>query len=180
MALHTLGTKAATSLNCLPAWSQVLAAADLAAIGQSISGDGRLGTILGQSYAGETAVIATGTTSGTSITGLSAQSGSPPISQIKVGNLVLGVGIVPGTFVTAISGTTATLSQAVSSGAGGTYCLFLTFETPLLGQEGQLRIPGRGVLKMLAGDIVAIDNTGWPILVPQNVINYAGSLWTFT
>ena len=49
--------------------------------------------------------------------------------------------------------------------------------TPHLGRESQLVVPGRGILKVLNGDIVAIDNTGWPILVSGAAIGYAGSQW---
>lgn len=42
----------------------------------------------------------------------------------------------------------------------------------------QLFIPNRGVLRVLPGDWVAVDNQGWPILVSANSI--ANSLWTHT
>jgi len=36
--------------------------------------------------------------------------------------------------------------------------------------NGLLFIPNRGVLKVFAGDVVAVDATGWPILLSANAI----------
>lgn len=44
--------------------------------------------------------------------------------------------------------------------------------------EGQLFIPNRGWLKMLPGDYVAVDATGWPILVSARAA--AGASYTHT
>jgi hypothetical protein len=41
---------------------------------------------------------------------------------------------------------------------------------------GLLYIPNRGVLKVLPGDWVGVDSTGWPILVSKNAI--ATGPWT--
>lgn len=46
---------------------------------------------------------------------------------------------------------------------------------------GLLVIPGRGVLQLYPGDVVAVDtasNVGWPILVSKNAI--ANGTWTYT
>lgn len=43
-------------------------------------------------------------------------------------------------------------------------------------QTGLLFVPNRGLLKVLPGDYVAIDNKGWPILVSANSI--ATGAWT--
>lgn len=185
MALHTLGTVAATSLQCIPAWSAALAPADVAAIGQSIVNDAAIGSILSGYSAGETAILATGTThSNTTLDTLVARAGSPPLTQINVGDLVLGVGIRAGTFVSAIpSGTSVTLSQAATAGAAGVSIVFARKgnQTPKLSlADGILYVPNRGTLKVLPGDYVAIDNTGAVILVPGNAVGYAGSQWTFT
>jgi len=45
-------------------------------------------------------------------------------------------------------------------------------------RQGILWIPNRGVLQVLPGDYVAIDNNGWPILVSANSIAYGSTLWT--
>lgn len=44
--------------------------------------------------------------------------------------------------------------------------------------NGLLYVPNRGILKMRAGDVVAVDSTGWPILVSKYAI--ANGPWTFT
>lgn len=43
-------------------------------------------------------------------------------------------------------------------------------------QGGQLFIPNRGVLQVLAGDWIGVDSQGWPILVSKNSI--ANAAWT--
>jgi hypothetical protein len=184
MALRTLGTKAATTLACLTSWSQIISAADLAAIGNAISSDFGFAAVLGGFSAGTQYVLATATTAGsTSLTVVTARAGSPPVTQIHVGDLVLGsaADIVPGTYVVAFSGTTATLSQAAVS-TGATKGVAFLREAPGVGIDkgGLLTVPNRGVLKVLPGDIVAIDSSGFPILVSGNSVGYAGSDWTLT
>jgi hypothetical protein len=44
-------------------------------------------------------------------------------------------------------------------------------------RSGLLLVPNRGILKVLDGDYVAIDNNGWPILVSADSVNYGLSLW---
>ncbi len=45
--------------------------------------------------------------------------------------------------------------------------------------EGFLYIPNRaGRLKVLPGDVVAVDNQGWPILI--SAYSIANGNWTFT
>jgi hypothetical protein len=45
-------------------------------------------------------------------------------------------------------------------------------------QTDLLYIPNRGVLQVLSGDYVGVDNRGWPILVSANSI--ATGAWTHT
>mgnify|MGYP001589923803 CR=1 FL=1 len=45
-------------------------------------------------------------------------------------------------------------------------------------RAGLLYIPNRGILQCLPGDVIAIDNAGWPILVSADSVAYASSLWT--
>lgn len=45
-------------------------------------------------------------------------------------------------------------------------------------QNSLLYVPNRGVLKVLPGDFVGVDNKGWPILVSKNSI--ANAAWTHT
>lgn len=43
--------------------------------------------------------------------------------------------------------------------------------------QGFLFVPNRGILKILPGDYVGVDNTGWPILVSANSIGDGSSEW---
>lgn len=43
--------------------------------------------------------------------------------------------------------------------------------------SGQLYIPNRGVLQVLPGDYVAIDNDGWPILISASSIGFGSTRW---
>lgn len=196
MALHTIGTNTTTSLQCSSPWLSApppggaFTATDLAALDQSMVNDGVFGSILqGFSY-GVTAVLTTGTTAGTTtLTAVAASAGSPPITQIQVSDVVLGIGIPLGTFVTAVAaaGATITLSQAATTSASGTRLAFVRLsntdgltQQAGLTPQGTLHIPNRGILKVLPGDRIAVDNSGWPILVSANSIGYAGSQWTYT
>jgi hypothetical protein len=42
--------------------------------------------------------------------------------------------------------------------------------------QGLLTIPNRGILKVLPGDYVGVDDQGWPILV--SAYSIANGLWT--
>lgn len=183
MALHTIGTKATSSLISLAAWSTALLAADMASIGQGIAGDGNFGANATPS-AGQKAVLATGNThTNTTLDSLSASPATPALTQIHVGDMVLGPGIAPGTFVAVLaSGTSVTLSKAATATASGVNVAFIRYVRPMFDPIGILEIPGgRGRLKVLAGDYVVVDPvTGWPILLSGNEVSYAGSVWTFT
>jgi len=186
MALHTLGTSTTTSLQALAGWSQVLLPADIAAISQSITDDTSFATILSGYGFGADAVLATGSTHATATLDTIVSTGGAALSSIQVGDLVLGIGITPGTFVLAVSGggTSVTLSQAAIGNAAGVRVAFVRAGSEnnngLTGNAGQLILPtGRGVIKVLPGDVVAVDNTGWPILVSGAAIAYAGSQWSF-
>src|SRR5258706_10243524 len=125
MALRTLGTTTTTRLPCLPAWAASLLVADVAAIGQSITLDSAIATILGGYGAGATAALVTGTTNATTaVTALASVSGSP-YTSIQAGDLALGDGVIPGTFVVAVSGTALTLSQATTASGAGTKLIFV-------------------------------------------------------
>lgn len=178
MALHTFGSTSTTALSALKfEASNVLSPADLAAIANSIVGDGRFAAT------NPTGILATGTThSNTTLDTLVAVAGGP-LASIGIGFLVLGVGIPPGTFVAGKpTSTSVTLSQAATAGSAGTKIAIIPPDgvSGRLSFNGQLEIPGRGLLKVLPGDVVAIDNTGWPILVSAAAIAYGGSLWDFT
>lgn len=43
--------------------------------------------------------------------------------------------------------------------------------------NGLLFIPNRGILKVLPGDWVAVDNNGWPILLSKQTTVAANTVW---
>ncbi len=180
MALHTLGTNANTSLQCLPAWSAVLSPADIAAIAASIVSDSAFATLLAGLGAGATAVLTTGTTHTNTTLDTIVATGGAALAQIRPGDLVLKADVPAGTFVAAVAGggTTITLSQA-ASGGNNQRCAFVRPAPKGITESGQLVVPNRGILKILPGDVAAIDNTGFPILVSGAAIGYAGSQWHF-
>lgn len=47
-----------------------------------------------------------------------------------------------------------------------------------LGREGLLHVPNRGVLKVYPGDWIAVDASGWPILVAGNAVAGTITDWT--
>ncbi len=182
MAIHTLGTVGTASLSAVTynppqgvgvaAAASLLAPADLASIAQAIVSD---------VYAQATnplGVKTTGTTnSNTTVNAIAS------MTRIQAGMTVLGVGIVPGTSVQAVNvgGSSITLSQAATASAAGVNLLFVPPVSGASGQfgfQGQLYIPRRGVLQVLPGDVVAVDNTGWPILISAASIAAAGSRWS--
>lgn len=46
-------------------------------------------------------------------------------------------------------------------------------------RAGLLYVPRRGVLQVFPGDVVAVDATGWPILVSARAAG-TGAAWTVT
>lgn len=47
-------------------------------------------------------------------------------------------------------------------------------------QNSLLYVPNRGVLKVLPGDYVGVDASGWPILVSAHAIALGGTSWHHT
>lgn len=73
----------------------------------------------------------------------------------------------------------ATIAQGIKDdriNAAGAHPIF----PGAFGSNGILYVPNRGILNVFAGDVVAIDNNGWPVLISANSIAYASSLWTVT
>lgn len=194
MAIHTFGTTSTGALLAVkygpssavgvsPAPTGQLLPADLAAIAAAIVGDTQSGASLPLDIPGPRGVLATGSTHSNATLDTLVQTGGGALATIRAGMLVLGVGILPGTFVSVPpgSGASLTMSRAATATAAGVNILFAS---PNVGAafsfNGQLFVPNRGVLNVLAGDVVAVDNTGWPILVSANAVGYTGSLWAFT
>lgn len=185
MAIHTIGTNATTSLLALPAWSQILAAADVAAIASSIITDDAFVSNVKTGAVGPDAVIATGNTHGNvTLDTLVAASGSN-LAQIHPGDIVLGPDIPAGAYVAAVAGAVVTLSAAATATTVGGHYAFArqpARRNQLTMFGSMLEIPGgRGRVKVKPGDYVVLDPvTGWPILLSGNEVSVAGSLWTFT
>lgn len=174
MALGTLGTNANTSLVALTITPGVTAAADLASMQLGVSSDALVASnAAAQAYGG--GVLTTGNThSNTTLDTIAS------MTRLQAGMFVMGAGIVPGTTLVSVNvaGSSAVLSQAATATANTVRLIFVPQSNPgAINFEGQLFIPRRGVLQLLPGDVVALDNTGWPILVSAASIAYAGSVW---
>lgn len=187
MALKSAGTTSTTGLRGIvfaPAQgvgaasaASLLPPADMAAIAAGIADDKAFSTTA------PWGILATGTTHATTTLDTLAAVAGGALATIQVGALVVGVGaaITPGTFVIAKpTATSVLLSQAAGNSAAGVKLGFIN-PAQLRGERlsfmGRLEIPNRGVINVLPGDLVAIDNTGWPILVSAASVGYTGSLW---
>lgn len=188
MAVQGL-TLYSTQIGTLPAvaFSASLAVADLAAIEQSIADDQAIvSNSLGPNASaiqGGVIFHAVSTTSLTTLTSTSIASPSTAtIAAITAGQYVYGYGIAPGTRILATgSGNTLHLSSAPTTGVSGGY--FIAVGNRLAGcfsSNGFLNIPNRGVVKVFPGDVVAVDQSGWPILVSKEALAFAGSPWRLT
>ena len=184
MALHTFGTNANNSLTAIQFNSPpgVLAEADLGAISMSITDDQYIAAILQGGSPGAAGILATSATHSNTTLDTLVSTGGAPLAAIQIGQLVLGVGIPAGTFVTAInSPTSVTLSQAATTSATPRVVFVPSSDNKAyLGRNGLLNVPNRGVLKLWPNDVVAVDNCGAVIVVPAASVSYPGSLWTFT
>jgi len=65
----------------------------------------------------------------------------------------------------------ATIQNAIKDDLGNAHS-----RLPGAFQGGQLFIPNRGILQVLPGDFVGVDNQGWPILV--SAYSIANGAWT--
>jgi hypothetical protein len=115
-------------------------------------------------------IAANGATSITSFTLLSPSTAS--ISAITAGMLVSGPGLAPGTRVLTATGTTITLDRASYSAA--TTQKYVAVGGKLSGGVNQyiLTVPNRGTLQILPGDVLALDNLGFPYLIPGNSVSF--------
>ena len=132
---------------------------------------------------GPAAIIFTATsTASPTLTAVVAIAGAP-ISAIQPGQLVLSQFATPGSYVVSSTVNTVTLNQNASAAqVGGYFAIVPAMSAPDgVGRNFLLVYPGgRGTLKINRNDVVAVDNTGNPILVPASAIAYGGSQWTFT
>lgn len=166
MATHTLGTKSSSTLTAL-LYATSLAEADVATL-NGLAVDDQLLLNAG--------ILFTATTNSTA-----ALTAISPSGAAIQGMQIWGSGIPAGTIATVASGTTATLNQAATSGASGVKMFALPQALfNMFSKQGLLYVPNRGVLTILPGDYVAVDASGWPILVSKEAVAYTGSSWTFT
>lgn len=181
MALHTLGTATTNALQTALVFSEALLDSDIAALDAQICTDTYTAqTATVPDSPGPTGTVMTGTTTGSAmVTGVAFVAGAT-LATIRPGFQVMAQNVPAGTTVTAFSGTTLTMSAPATSAAAGQYFL-ITPQTPSGGfsRNGLLLVPGRGVLKIRRNDVVAVDNTGWPILVSGASANYQNSNWVF-
>lgn len=192
MALHTLqfGSLQFTGLTspqiagltCVQLTAS-LSAADLASATQALVDDQQLvsstlavpnATVVQPGY------FVTGTTSNASTSMTSVTVTSPSgasLSGIAAGAQVVGPGLVAGTTVMSVSGTTIVLSTTPNAGFTGA-----TFAIP--GRGGQVAISstfqltypgGRGFLHLIPGDVLAWDVFGFPYVVPATSIGAKNS-----
>ncbi len=122
-------------------------------------------------------IIFTGSTAAnaSSITGFTLVSpATGSIAAIRPGMIVAGPGLAPGTRVLTAASTTVTLDRQVYSAA--TTQKFVAVGAKLSGGLNQfiLSIPNRGNLTLMPGDIVALDNLGFPYLIPANSVGFNG------
>lgn len=163
-----------------------LAIADVAAISALIADDQKIvsSTALGASGTslfGGVVLNGITTTTLSTITNVSiAQPSTATIAALTAGTPIFGFGIAPNTFVLSATGTTITMNQAPTSGQNTGYFTAVRnfMGTPFDGRF--LVIPNRGVLKVLPGDVAAVDQSGWPILLSKNAINFLGTPWSVT
>jgi len=188
MALHTFGTNANNLLIALKYFPGAATLdTDIGNLENSLASDvwtaqkGTPGAPQVPDSPGPTGTIATGTTAGTvTVTAVTFVAGAP-LATITPGDVVLGAGIPSTTYVVTFSGTTMVMSAAATTSLTGQYLLVLPQDnTAWFKRDGRLFVPNRGVLKIRPGDVIARDNTGWPILVSGASANYPGSQWTFT
>lgn len=126
----------------------------------------------------------TATTVGSGLT--SVQLSSPAgatIASIQPGQFLYGPNIPVGATVLSVSGSTIHFSGTDTPLATQSQATFFVLGQKMEGsfnRQGQLVVPNRGVLKMLPGDVVAVDPSGWPILLSAQALAYAGTCWRLT
>lgn len=181
--LLTLETAFFTGLTAVQ-YTAALSAADMATMEQLVVDDQAFRSQTQNATPIQSGVVFTADTVTTALTGLtSCQFSSPTgvqIGSIQPGHWLYGPNIPVGAQVISASGSTVHFSGSDTPLANQTQATFFTLAKPMKGtinREGQLVIPNRGVLKVLPGDVIAVDPSGWPFLLSQNAIDYSGTCW---
>jgi hypothetical protein len=169
MATHTLGTNSTSSLIAVQ-FTPNISDADLATIVAGIMNPDFLNSV---GVKTTLAMNATATATVGSATGIAA------------GMQVYGVGVVPGTTVLAISGTTVTLSIAATVSATNNVIFSPVNRdwTVHFSRQGLLKFPGRSLadVQVKPNDYIAIDPlSGAVVILPPAAVSLTGSIWTFT
>lgn len=169
MSQITIGTVSTGTLNGIVFGGPSTTASDLGSINASMTNDNYFGTATMTAATTQSAFTGTVPSASNTLTGCSSNA----LLYAQPGFIVLGPGILPGTFVLSLTSaaSTITLSQNSSTAATTTG----TFWAVPPGAEGQgnlslgrLQVPNRGVLNVYPNDIVAIDpQTGWPMLISK-------------
>lgn len=167
--------------------SASLSAADVATIEQLIANDQAVRQLSESAAPLQAGIVFTADAATTALSGLTSVTLSSPsgatIANIQPGQWLYGPGVPAGAQVLSASGTTIhftgsdTPTQTVS---GGYYFAIGQRMAGCFNREGLLIVPNRGVLKMMPGDVVAVDPSGWPILLSAQALAYAGTCWSLT
>lgn len=167
--------------------SASLSAADTASINQGIIDDQAIvsSTSFGASASAiQGGIIFTGVTTTTLSTITSVSIVSPSgatIAALAAGQQLTGFGLTPGTTVLSVGTTTIQMSTAPLTGqSSGAFIAVQNSMKSCFGNPTYITIPNRGVLKLLPGDVVAKDQSGWPIVVSKEAIAWQGSPWILT
>lgn len=132
-------------------------------------------------------IVFTANVTTTALSGLTSVSVASPsgatIANIQPGQWLYGPGVPAGAQVISASSTTIHFSGTdtpTTVQTGGYYFTIGKKMAGCINTQGQLVVPNRGVLKVLPGDVIAVDPSGWPILLSQQAIDYAGTAWVLT
>lgn len=181
MATRTLGTNANNSLTALKFLAS-MADADVATIDQLIVDDQNfVNQNLGPAAASlQTGIIMSGTTAtgSAAVTTVTVTTPAGAVLSGVIGSNVYGPGIPAGTIIISVAGTTLNLSAPCTANATVTFFAIATRKPGSFSKNGLLYVPNRGVLKLLPGDAIAVDATGWPVLVSAQALAFSGTSWT--
>lgn len=185
MALHTLGTSTTTAIQTALVVSEALLDQDIGALNMQVAPDlytAQPATV--PDSPGVAGIVITGNTTAASPTVAAvALIAGAPLTAIQPGMQILAQNLPPGTSVVSYAANVLILSANYPSLVTGAYFLIVPAGGTARGtfsRNGELIIPNRGLLKMRRGDVVAVDNTGWPILVSGASANFQSSNWVFT
>lgn len=184
--LLSLLTSSMTGLTAVQ-FKASLSAADVATMEQSIVNDLAVRSQGQNATPIQAGIVFTADLTTTALSGLTSVTIASPsgatIASIQPGQWLYGAGVPSGAQVISASGTTIHFSGTdggTSVVASGTFFTIGQKMAGAFNREGQLVIPNRGVLKVLPGDVIAVDPSGWPFLLSQQAIDYAGTCWDLT